>query len=427
VPFIFLAQLKIKKVNTELFIARRIVSAKENKGNISRAIVAIAIGGIAFGLVMMILAISITTGFKAEIRNKVTGFGSHISILNLDNNSSYEKQPIKKDQVNLAELKSIPGIAHIQEYGTKPCILKSKTAIHGVVLKGISKDFDWNFFTKNMVEGASFKIEDTVASNKIVVSKHVARLLNLNIGNPVELYFIQNPPRVRKLTVCGIYETGLEDYDKLFVLVDLAHIQKLNNWGRDQITGYEVICKDIKDIEPVSSEIYDKVGLKFSKDGNQLMIRNLFETNQQIFDWLDLLDMNVWIILFFMVAVAGFNMVSGLLILILERTNMIGMLKAMGQQNFSIQKIFLYNAAFLIGKGLLWGNIIGVGICLAQYYGHIIPLDAATYYVSSVPINLNFSYLLFLNLGTMIATLVMLVIPSMIISRIYPIKAIKFN
>ncbi len=414
-------------MNTELFITKRIISDRRDSNRISRPIVSIAIIGIALGIAAMIISTAVVTGFKNQIRDKVVGFGAHIQIINMGSNTSYETTPVKKDQDFLPELKALPGIKHIQVFGTKAGIIKTADEIQGVVLKGVGQDFDWQFFRENLVNGELFTVSDSIKTNKVLISKYLSELLKLKVNDSFVMYFIQDPPRIRKFTVSGIYETSLEDFDKLFILADIGHIQKLNNWTTDQVSGFEISINNFHNLDQITWEVQDIVGFDLNDEGLRLRVQSITDKYPQIFDWLNLQDLNVWIILVLIFLVSGFNMVSGLLILILERTNMIGILKALGTNNWSIRKVFLYHSAYLISKGLLWGNLIGVGLCLLQYYFGIIPLDQSSYYLSEVPINLNFWVILALNAGTLLLTVLMLVVPSYLISRISPVKSIRFN
>ena len=414
-------------MNLEFFIARRLILDKETKKTVSRSMLSVAVIGVALSLAVMIIAIAIVTGFKYEITNKIVGFGSHIQILNFDSNESYETQPIKKDQEFLDKLSSEPYIVNIQEFATKAGIIKSGTDIQGVVLKGIGSDFDWTFFRNYITKGDIFNVADSARTNMVLISRHIASLLKLDVGDEFIMYFIQDPPRMRRFEVSGIYETSLEEFDRTFVLADIKHIQRLNDWDENQVSGFEITVNDFKHLEELTYEVMNIVGYGFEDDGSRLKVTNINEKYPQIFDWLNLQDMNVFIILLLMLVVAGFNMVSGLLILILDRTNMIGILKALGAVNVSIRKIFLYQSGFLIIKGLFWGNLIGLGICLIQKHFEIIKLDQTSYYLTAVPVNLSLYHLLTLNLVTCIVILLILIIPSVVISRISPVKAIKFN
>lgn len=412
-------------MNTELFIARRIVSDKENVQSFSRKIIQIAIAGIALGMIIMILAVAIVTGFKAEIWQKVIGFGSHITIVNHDTNSSFETKPIDKDQSFITDLLAIDGIKHIQTYAQKLGIIKTEDSFQGILLKGIGSDFDWSFFEKNLIEGTKFKANQK--EKFIVISENTASELKLKVNDKVTIYFENNPPRVYKFTVSGIFRTDLEDFDKLFALVDIKYIQKLYNWKDDQISGFEVLIDDFNELDAMYNLVYNIAGFNFDENGNKLKVQSIREMYPQILDWLELSNINAIIILIFILIVSGFNMVSGLLILILERSRMIGILKALGSRNWNIRKIFLYNSAYLIGKGLLWGNVIGISLCLIQKYFGIIKLDPINYYMSEVPINLDFFPLLGVNLLSLIIILLFLLIPSFVASKINPIKAIRYE
>lgn len=416
-------------MNTEFFIARRILSDKENAKSFSQSIVKVAVIGIALGMIVMLLSVAIVTGFKSQVRNKVVGFGAHIVVTNHDTNSSYEMQPINKNMDFYPGITSVDGINHIQAFATKPGIIKTNTDIQGVVIKGVGSDFKWDFFKHSLVEGDIFESSGSKRHNRMVISKYLSDLLKINVNDTISMYFIhqQKQPRARKFVVSGIYETSLEELDQSWVVADIQQVQRLNEWKSNQVSGFEIIINDFDQLDDMTDKVYNIAGVRFFEDGSKLKVRNIKEINPQIFDWLSLSDTNVWIILTLMITVAGFNMVSGLLILILERTNMIGILKAFGYNNLKIRNIFLIIASFLIGKGMLWGNGIGIALCLIQYYFGIIKLDPASYYVATVPINLQVLHVILLNAGTMLVTLLMLLIPSLLVARIKPIKAIRFN
>ncbi len=412
-------------MNLEYFIAKRIFFRQ--KKNTTTSIVNLAVAGIALGLSIMILSIAIVTGFKKEIQNKVIGFGSHIIIENLGTNSSFEAAPISKNQVFYSQLPKINGIKHIQRFATKAGIIKTKDAIEGTILKGVDTDFDWTFFQKYLEEGSVLKIDSSLRSNEILISRSIANILKIKIYDEINIYFIQEPPKVRKFKITGIYNTGLGEYDKMYLICDIKHIQRLNSWSSDKISGFEVLIDDFDKIDEMQNIVFSKAGNIFFDDGSKLNIKSIKETNPAIFEWLELTNMNVQIILILMTLVAGINMISGLLIIILERTNMIGILKALGANNLSIRKVFLYNSFFFIGKGFLWGNLIGIGLSLIQLSFNIIPLEPTTYYLTSVPINLNLTHILILNLVSMLIVFLMMLLPAILISYIEPIKAIKFN
>lgn len=414
-------------MNTALFFARRLFSDKRTSKGISRPIVTIATTGISLGLAVMIISVFIVTGFKKEIRNKIVGFSSHIKIENYKNNISYLTKPIDRNQDFLPRLRNEEGIAHVQAFATIPGIITTNEQIQGVVLKGVNENYNWRFFKKHLKAGHTFTISDTTTTDKALISRELANLLKLDTGHAFRMYFIQQPPRMRKFNVEGIYETSMEEFDKLFVIVDIKHVQRLNNWDTNQVSGFEISLDDYSEIDEMTGRVDEIAGYQFSEEGDLLKTSNIKDIYVQIFDWLNLQDMNVWIILTLMVVVAGFNMVSGLLILILERTNMIGILKALGAENILIRRIFLYHSGFLISKGLFWGNVIGVGLCLVQLIFGVIKLDPTSYYLEEVPIHFDFMNLLLLNIGTLFITLFMLVFPSVLISRISPEKTIRYE
>ena len=416
-------------MNTELFIARRLFSSKDQSRHLSRRIVRLAVAGISLGMVVMILAVAIVVGFQKEVENKVNGFAAHLQIVNYDSNQSYETGPVQSEQVPLARLKRIPGIRHIQQFATKPGMIRAGDEIQGVVLKGIAKDFDWSFFEKNKVKGTQIPL-DSGRSDQIWISEQLSDMLELDLGNHFRMYFLnenEKLPRIRQFTVGGIYRTGLEEFDLMFVLADIRHVQRLNSWEENQVSGYELFINDMENLDDLEFRVRSEVMLTQKENEPSLYVVNVKHKFPQIFDWLNLLDMNVWIILALMVLVAGFNMISGLLVIILERTQMIGILKSMGAANANVRKIFLYLSAFLVGEGLLWGNLLGISLCLIQHYLKVIHLDPASYYVSTVPVNLSLSHLLLLNLGVLVVTMLMLVAPSCFVSRIAPEKTIRFD
>ena len=417
-------------MNIDYYIARRIFSAKESRGNLSHKIVNIALFGIVLGLVVLILSVAIVTGYKSEVGRKVIGFGSHMQIVNLDSNQSFETLPIKQDQPFLQELKAVKGIRHIEVFATKPGIIRTEDEIQGVVLKGVGPDFDWSFFLANKVAGEPFQVQDTVKTNKVWVSKQMADLLKLKLGDDLYMYFIHPPetvPRQRKFELAGIYKTSLEEFDRMFVLVDINHIRRLNNWKNDEISGFEILVNDFNELPRQEKDVRNILLRYTQPDAPILNVELITEKYRQIFDWLGLLDMNVWVILILIILVAGFNMVSSLLVIILERTQMIGILKSMGARNWSIRRVFLYFSGLLILKALFWGNLLGVGLCLIQKYTHVFKLNASSYYLEYVPVNLSVLNLVCLNLGTVVVTIVMLLVPSYLITKISPEKSIRFE
>jgi len=375
----------------------------------------------------MILAVAILTGFKQHIREKVVGFGANIQIVNFDSNLSFETAPINEVQDFIPKIKQIPGIRHVQVFATKAGIIKTNDEIQGVVLKGVGSDFDWSYFRSNMVDGNVFTVNDSSRTDNVIISKKIAGMLKLRKGDSFIMHFVQDPPRMRKFTICGIYETSLEEFDKMYVYCDIGHIKRLNGWKEDQVSGFEIFIKDFDKLDDMTTAVRDAIGYKITEDEEKFKVTNIRIKYPQIFDWLNFQDINVMIIIFLMLVVAGFNMISGLLILILEKTNMIGVLKALGSNDITIRRIFLYQAAWLIGKGLFWGNLIGIGLAFLQLKTGLVTLDPTSYYIKTVPVNLQLTHILLLNAGTMAAILIMLLVPSKLISRITPVKAIKYD
>jgi len=414
-------------MNLPYFIAERLIKGRREETSFSRPINVIAIIGIAMGLAVMILAVAILTGFKKEIREKVVGFGSHIQIMNFDSNISFETSPIGEKQEFIPMIKSITGIKHVQVFATKAGIIKTDEEIQGVVLKGIGSDYDWSYFGSNLVDGSVFTVSDTGRSNQVIISKKISDMLRLKTGDSFAMHFVQDPPRSRKFTVSGIYETSLEEFDKIYVFCDIGHIKRLNSWEDDQVSGFEIFIDDFDQLDQMTVAVRDAIGYRITEEADKFRVTNIRSRFPQIFDWLNFQDINVIIIIFLMLVVAGFNMISGLLILILEKTNMIGILKALGSEDLIIRRVFLYQAAYLIGKGLLWGNLIGIGLAFIQLKTGLISLDPSSYYIKTVPVNLELAHILLLNAGTMAAIIIMLLVPSQLISRITPVKAIKYD
>ena len=415
-------------MNTELFIAKRLYKGNQKKKKrVSTPAVSIAIAGIALGLVVMILSVSIVIGFKKEIRGKVIGFGSHIQITSFGDNNSYELNPIAVSDSLLSLITANSEIRHVQPYIIKPGIIKTDENFQGIVLKGVDDNYDWEFFKKNMVEGDIINADDTSGVNQAIISKDIADKLHLKLGDRFTTYFVQDPIRARRFDIKGIYQTNFEDYDKLYILTDMSLLAKLNQWDDDYASGLEVLVKDYNQLDLTTQNLFFDMASHRDKLDNTLYARSIKDINPIIFDWLNLLDMNVWIIIILMLVVSGFTMISGLLIIILERTNMIGILKAVGTRDFNIRKIFLYLSSFLILKGLFWGNIIALIICFAQKYLHIIKLNPEVYYTSYVPIDINLWNILIINVGTLIVSMLMMIGPSYLIAKISPAKSIKFE
>ena len=414
-------------MSLSLFIARRIYRESDGGKQVSRPAVLIAMAGIAIGLAVMIIAVAVVIGFKSEVRNKVIGFGSHIQITNLDAVSSYETHPIVVGDSMMTALADYPEISHVQRFSTKPGMIKTDDAFQGMVLKGVGPEFDPHFIKEYLVEGEIPVFSDSVSTNQVLISKALATKMKLKLGDKIYTYYIQDDIRARRLTIAGIYQTNFSEYDNLFLLTDLNLVNRLNGWQPEQVTGVELQVKDYDKLEDITYEIATDIDNRQDELGGVYYVRNIEQLNPQIFAWLDLLDLNVWVILILMIGVAGFTMISGLLIIILERTNMIGILKALGENNTSIRKIFLYISFFLIGKGMIWGNVIGIVLCLVQSYFRVVKLDPSVYYLDAVPIDLTVFSIVLLNIGTLAAAMLMMLGPSYLITKIHPAKSIRFE
>jgi lipoprotein-releasing system permease protein len=401
------------------FISSRITF--KSKRTFSKLIVRIAIIGIMLGLGVMILSLAVIKGFKQEIREKVRGFAGDIQIFKTDNNASYEKSGFADSADLVKDIKSVKLVDAIYPYATKPGIIKANDEIEGVVLKGVDKTYNWGYIKKALVSGTVINFTDTTdVQLQIMISQTIADRLKLKTGDDVIMYFVQNPPRKRKLKIVGIFNIGVDEVDKTFVIGDLALIKRLNDWAKGEIGGYEVRISDFDKLNFAADAIDDNLPIK-------LKSYTLLDSYPTIFEWLNMLDVNTIVMLVLMIAVAVINMISALLIMILERTAMIGIFKAMGAGNWAIQKIFLYNAAFLIGVGLLLGNALGLGLGYFQQQTHFFKLDQASYYMTFVPIKIVWTDVILLNIGTLITCLLVLIIPSTLVTRISPVKAIRFK
>lgn len=415
-------------MNFEYFIAKRLFFHTENHKQVSRPAVRVAIIGIAVGLAVMLVSVAVVIGFKHQVEQNVVGLSSHIQITSYRSNYSYEMVPMNIPDSMPAVLSKIPNVRHVQRFSTKPGIIKTEDDVQTVVFKGVAEDFDWQFLSERLVDGALPDYTTAEASYQLLISEDMASLLHLRVGDTFISYFIKNEQvSARKWQIAAIFNTHFSEYDKTFVLVDERQIVRLNNWAPGETGGLELFVEDIRQLRETDYLIYESLFHMGNLESNAYYTQSVYDLNPEMFGWLDLLDMNVWLILILMIFVSGFNMISGLLILILERTNLIGMLKAMGADNVSLRKIFIYLSSFLIAKGLLWGNIIGLGVCALQYFFHIIPLDPAVYYIDAVPIELNLLYILLINIGTILASLLMILLPSGLVSRIHPVKAIRFD
>ena len=407
-------------MNTSLFIAKRLYNTKENNNNYTRPIIRIAILAIALSVAIMILSVFILSGFKNEISNKVFGFGGHINISKFNYNQSYENDPIFLNPDFFSKIESLDFVSSIHPFATKAGIIKESDEILGVVLKGVDKNYNWKFFDENLISGELPVFNDTTTSKNVIISKNISNKMKLDVGDDLVMYYVQKPTRVRKFKVIGIYNTGLAEFDEVVVIGDLKHIQKLNNWQGNQVGGYEVITNNVSNIE-LFSEIIDE---NIDYDLKALDIKQKYP---QIFDWLRLQDFNVLIILILMLIVGGVNMITSLLIIILEKSRLIGILKAIGATNWNIRNVFIYNSLYIIFNGLFWGNLIAITFSICQNYFDLISLDENIYFMSFVPVKIELMSLFLINIGTIIICYLILVIPSVVISKISPAKSIKFE
>ncbi|WP_289663356.1 ABC transporter permease [Flavobacterium panacagri] len=411
-------------MNLEYFIAKRLIAAKDNKSSISAPIVKIAISAIAIGMIMMIVSVATGIGLQKKIRDKVSAFNGQIIISNFDNNNSEVTiVPISKKQNFYPNFKSIPEVSHVQAIATKAGIIRTENAFEGIVFKGVGADYDWNSINEYIVGG---KLPDfTKAVNEdVVISKFLADRLNLKVGDQFNTFFVKEEqgklPNSRRFKIAAIFNSGFQDFDATYIIGDIRHIQRINKWNEDQVGAFEIFVKDFDEIKNVGNQVYQEIN-------SNLDAKTIVEKYSYIFDWLKLFDFNIVIILAIMILVATINMIVALLVLILERTQMIGILKSMGSNNGAVRKIFLYNAFYLILRGLLWGNLIGISILLIQQQFGIVQLNPENYYVNQAPVYLNWIYILLLNLLTVGVCFLVLLIPSYIITKISPVKAIRYD
>ena len=410
-----------------LFIARRIYQRNEGGREVSKPAIRIAMAGIAIGLAVMIVSVSVAIGFKHEIRNKVVEMTSELVVTSLDDAQLYQTKPIAAGDSLLSVLGDVDNVQHVQRYSTKTGMIMTSDNFQGMMLKGVGQEYDFTFFNDYLIEGVIPTFTDSVSTNEVLVSKSIADKLSLKLGDKLFTYYLEDNVRARRLKIAGIYQTNFSSFDDYFLITDIYTVNRLNKWKADQVGGIELDIADYSKINQVNDEVRASLFSQKDKYGQSYFCRSVEEVNPQIFAWLDILDVNVWVILVLMLGVAGFTMISGLLIIILDRTNMIGILKALGADNTSIRKIFLSFSAFLIGKGMLFGNIIGISICVFQELFHPITLNPADYYVATVPLEFNLGILLLLNIGTFLVSLFMLIGPSYLISRIHPAKSIRFE
>jgi lipoprotein-releasing system permease protein len=417
-------------LNLEYFIAKRLIAAKNHKSSISAPIIKIAIAAIAIGMIMMIVSVATGIGLQQKIREKVAAFNGHIIITNYDDNQSQVSiSPISTHQDFYPKFKSVDGINHIQAVATKAGIIRTETSFEGIIYKGVGKDYQWKNLEEYLVQG---KLPDVMhkLTPDVLISKYLADRLNLKVGDKFNTFFMKENsnqlPNLRVFVVAGIYNSGFQEFDATYIIGDIRHLQRINKWKPDQVGAFEVFIDDFNKIEQKGQQVYDNTQNK--EDASKTLdTQTISEKYYNIFEWLQLFDFNIIVIIVIMIIVATINMVVALLVLILERTQMIGILKAIGANNWSVRKIFLYNAFYLIVRGLLWGNGIGIGLIIIQQQFGIIKLNPDSYYVNVAPAHLDWLYILLLNVGTLIICLAVLLIPSYIITKISPVKAIRFE
>ena len=411
-------------MNLEYFIAKRLITARDHKSSISAPIIKIAIAAIAIGMIMMIISIATGIGLQQKIRQKVAAFNGHIIITNYDENQSQLSiTPISTHQDFYPKFKNIEGINHVQAVATKSGIIRTETAFEGIIFKGVGKEYRWNHLQEYLVSGKLPNLNSQL-NDEVLISEFLAKRLNLKVGDKFNTFFMKEDtnqkPNLRVFKITGIFNSGFQEFDSTYIIGDLRHIQRINKWESDQVGSFEVFVDDFNAIQEKGQEVYEKTG-------STLDTQTIVEKYYYIFEWLKLFDFNIIVILVIMIAVATINMVVALLVLILERTQMIGILKSMGANNWAVRKIFLYNAFYLISKGLFWGNLIGVGMLLIQQNFGVIKLNPENYYVNEAPVFIDFGTIFLLNIGTIIICLLILLIPSYIITKISPIKAIRFD
>ena len=411
-------------MNLEFFIAKRLISAKQHKSSISAPIIKIAIVAIAIGVIMMLVAFATSLGLQQKIREKMSAFTGHVTISSYDNNNSQVSlMPISTNQDFYPEFTSVDGVEHIQATAYLGGVIRTETDFEGIIVKGVGPDFNWDYFEEFLVAGEMPHVSGSL-NNEVLISQHTANRLGLEVGDKAVTYFLRDEssrrPLIRAFEVKGIYNSGFQEFDELYMLADLRHVQRINRWEEDEVGNFEVFLEDFSELEEKGQEIYENTG-------SFLDTRTIKQQYYSLFEWLSLFDFNVALIIGIMILVAGINMITALLVLILERTQMIGIMKALGSSDWSIRKIFLYNAGYLILLGLFWGNLIGLGLLYAQKYLKLIPLNPETYYVTEAPVYIGWEYILGVNFGTLLLCMLMLLIPSFIITRISPVKAMKFD
>ncbi|MCL2097668.1 MAG: ABC transporter permease [Bacteroidales bacterium] len=406
-------------------MAKRMAGKTGSGSRLSKLMARIAVVSVMLSMAVMIIAIAVTAGFQNEVRKKAVDLTGHIILSNYDSNISFEATPVAIAQANIPELLKIKGVLIVRPSATKGGIIKTADEVQGAVLKGFDADVGLSAFADYLVEGELPTFSDSAITNKALMPVSLAKRLFLKVGDSFDMYFIQDPPRVRNFVVSGLYNAPFDNVSDALILADIKHIRRLNGWTNEQVGAVEIFINDMANLTRIAEQIDDLMAYTITDEGRRLKVETVADLYMQLFDWLNLLDMNVVVILVLMLLVAGFNMISGLLILVFEKTAMIGLIKAMGMRNVGVQRIFLYRAAFIVLKGMLWGNIIALSFCLLQYYFHLVPLDPANYYMSYVPIMLRAWPLIAVNVFGFIGITLLLALPVLVIARISPDKTIK--
>lgn len=410
-----------------MFIARRLYCGSDTAREASRPAVVIAMTGIAVGLAVMLISVAVVIGFKGEVRDKLVGFSSHIRISNLSMNAIYESKPVVVDDTLTARLEGMPGVKHLQRYALRAGMVKTDDAFQGMVLKGVGPEYDLHFLNDHLVAGEVPQFSDSASLNRVVISQLLADRMQLKLGDKLDTYFIEDKVKARRLEVVGIYCTHFAEYDQLFLFTDLYTVNRLNRWEKGQVSGVELELEEYDRLEEMTYLIADDLSSVSDRYGQRYAVSNVEMMNPQMFAWLEILDVNIWVILLLMTGVAGFTMISGLLILIIERTSMIGLLKSLGANNLTLRRLFLWLAVFLIGRGMFWGNLVALAFIGVQHFFGLFRLDPETYYMDTVPVVFHPLYYLLLNLAAFVISVAMLVGPSYLIARIHPAQSMRYE
>ena len=415
-------------MNLARHLALRIYRGEEGEQRqASRPVVVIAMAGIAIGVAVMLISVAVVIGFKQEVRGKIVGFSSHITVMNQRVASAYDSRPVVTDDSLMALFANCPQVKHAQRFSLKAGMIKTQDAFQGMVLKGVGPEYDRRFLRRHLMEGECPQFSDSASTNRVVISRLLADKLRLKVGDKLDTYFLDEQVRARRLLVVGIYCTNFADFDRMMLFTDLCTVNRLNRWQEDQSSGMEVEVRDYEQLDETTFALADQLAEHTDRYGQRYVVVSVEQLNPQMFAWLGILDVNIWVILFLMVGVAGFTMVSGLLIIIIERTAMIGLLKSLGASNLLLRKLFLWLSVFLIGRGMLWGNVVALLLIFAQRWLGLFTLDPETYYMDTVPMALPWGYFLLINLGAFVASVLMLVGPSYLIARIHPATSMRYE